>query len=357
MAAENQTISPPERSSDAAPGKPPAKVPAIVLAGDKRGSHPVFGTNKNLLEVGGEALVRHVVRTLLEVEEIEAVYAVGPEDEVRGALEGLEYPSHRPVQIVPQRETIVQNCWQGLRRALGAAPDASLEGLKTEHADSVALVLPGDLPFLDAAEVRHFMRNADMERYDYVLGLTPIEELDQVLHDAEVPGLRKSALNTAEGRVRQNNLHLIRPFAIAHLEYFERFYECRYQKELWNTIKMLWEALRASGGISRPVGYYLFAQAAMRFENMGLSRVAAWFRRRVPMAGMCAAISRFSGCRFGVLTGPGAGAVLDVDSENDLELSRSHLAHLRDVLAAGWAATAPVESAGSRHAGSSKAAV
>jgi hypothetical protein len=51
---------------------------------------------------------------------------------------------------------------------------------------------------------------------------------------------------------------------------------------------------------------------------------------------MCAAISRFSGCRFGVLTGPGAGAALDVDCERDLELTRSHLDHLRDALAAGW---------------------
>ena len=32
-----------------------------------------------------------------------------------------------------QRETIVQNCWQGMRRALGAASNASLEQLKTEH--------------------------------------------------------------------------------------------------------------------------------------------------------------------------------------------------------------------------------
>ena len=352
MVAANQTDHPPGRSSGPASRGVPAKVPAIVLAGDKRGSHPVFGTNKNLLEVGGEALVRHVVRTLLEVDELEAIYVVGPETEVRAALEGLDYPSDRPVHVVPQRETIVQNCWQGMRRALGAAPDASLEALKAEHADAVALVLPGDLPFLDAAEVRHFMRHADMERYDYALGMTPIEELDQVLHDAEVPGLSKSALNTAEGRVRQNNLHLIRPFAIAHLEYFERFYECRYQKELWNTIKVLWEVLRASGGISRPVGYYLFAQSAMRFELMGFPRIAAWFRRKVPMAGMCAAISRFSGCRFGVLTGPGAGAVLDVDSESDLELSRSHLEHLRSVLAAGWAGANPAEGGAARRANS-----
>ena len=352
MAAEDQISLPPERFSSQESGGVPAKVPAIVLAGDKRGSHPVFGTNKNLLEVGGEALVRHVVRTLLEVDQVDAVYAVGPEAQVRKALEGLEYPSHRPVHVVPQRETIVQNCWQGLRRALGAAPDASLERLKADHAGAVALVLPGDLPFLDAAEVRHFLSHADMEQYDYVLGMTPIEELDRVLHDAEVPGLSKAALHFVEGRVRQNNLHLIRPFAIAHLEYFERFYECRYQKELWNTIKVLWEVLRASGRISRAVGYYLFAQSAMRFELMGFPRIAAWFRRKVPMAGMCAAISRFSGCRFGVLTGPGAGAVLDVDSESDLELSRSHLEHLRSVLAAGWADADPAEGAGACHANS-----
>jgi CTP:molybdopterin cytidylyltransferase MocA len=343
MEAENEMNALPGAASRRAAGTAPSKVPAIVLAGDKRGSHPVFGVNKNLLEVGGEPLVRHVVRTLLDVEEIDAVYVVGPETAIQRALEGVAFPTHRPVDVVPQRETIVQNCWQGLRRALRAESAADRQRLKADHADAVALVLPGDLPFLDAAEVRHFVRHADMERYDYVLGLTPIETLDRVVDEAEVPGLRKPALHMAEGRVRQNNLHLIRPFSIAHLEYFDRFYEHRYQKEFWNTVSVLWEVLRASGGISRPVGYYLFAQAAMRFELMGCERIAAWFRRRVPMAGMCAAISRFSGCRFGVLTGPSAGAALDVDSESDLELTRSHLRHLRDVLAAGWAGPASAE--------------
>ena len=341
MAVENETSSAPSEAPSTDSGAAPAAVPAIVLAGDKRGSHPVLGANKNLLEVGGEPIVRHVVRTLLEVEEIAAVYVVGPEDAVRRALEGLAPPAHRPVLAVPQRETIVQNCWQGVRSALGAESTADLDGLKADHADAVALVLPGDLPFLDPAEVRHFLRHADMEHYDYVLGLTPIEALNRVLHEAKVPELQKSALHMAEGRVRQNNLHLIRPFAIAHLEYFERFYEVRYQKEFWNTVRVLWVLLRGSGGISRPVGYYLFAQAAMRADLMGFERIAAWFRRRVPTAGMCAAVSRFGGCRFGALTGPGAGAALDVDSERDLELTRSHLDHLRSALAAGWTGPSP----------------
>lgn len=344
MAAETDSDSDSARSEQEPPaGGAPARVPAIVLAGDKRGSHPVFGANKNLLEVGGEPLVRHVVRTLLEVEQIEAIYVVGPESAIREALAGLQPAGRDRVHVVPQRETIVQNCWQGLRHALGIPADADRASLKAAHGEAVALVLPGDLPFLDAAEVRHFLRHADMRRYDYVLGLTPIETLDRVVREAEVPGLRKPALHMAEGRVRQNNLHLIRPFAIRHLEYFDRFYEHRYQKEFWNTVRVLWEVLRASGGISRPVVYYLFAQAAMRFELNGFERIAAWFRRRVPTAGMCAAISRFSGCRFGVLTGPGAGAALDVDSERDLELTRTHLGHLRDALAAGWAGPASVE--------------
>ena len=343
MTVESKSASAPDDRPGPAADVSEETFPAIVLAGDKRGSHPVFGANKNLLEVGGEPLVRHVVRTLLEVEQVEAIYVVGPEKETRAALAGLAARTDRPVQVVPQRETIVQNCWQGMRRALGAESTADLEGLKTEHADAVALVLPGDLPFLDPAEVRHFLRHADMRRYDYVVGLTPIETLDRVVDEAEVPELRKPALHMAEGRVRQNNLHLIRPFAIAHLEHFENFYEHRYQKELWNTLKMLWAVLRESGGISRPVLLYLAAQAAMRFELMGFPRIAAWFRRKVPTASMCAAISRFSGCRFGVLKGPSAGAALDVDSERDLELTRSHLDHLRVVLAAGWAGPASAE--------------
>ena len=343
MAVENQMDSSDSSVPTPDPQSARSPVPAIVLAGDKRGSHPVFGANKNLLEVGGEPIVRHVVRTLLEVEQIEAIYVVGPDPALRVALEGIVAPPHRPVHAVPQRETIVQNCWQGLRRSFGAESTTDLDELKVDHADAVALVLPGDLPFLDPAEVRHFLRHADMNRYDYVLGLTAIETLIQVVNEAKVPELRKPALHIAEGRVRQNNLHLIRPFSIAHLEHFESFYEVRYQKEFWNTVKVLWAVLRVSGGISRPVGYFLFAQAAMRAELMGFERVAIWFRRRVPMAGMCAAISRFSGCRFGALTGPGAGAVLDVDSERDLELTRSHLTHLRSVLAAGWTAPSSTE--------------
>ena len=347
-----QTDSASDQPAGPAETGPPTTFPAIVLAGDKRGSHPVFGANKNLLEVGGEPLVRHVVRTLLEVDAVEAIYVVGPEEEIRRSLAGLPARSERPIEVVAQRETIVQNCWQGLRRALGAERTTDLEVLKKDHAGALALILPGDLPFLDPAEVRFFLRHADMERYDYVLGLTPIETLDRVVDEAEVPELRKPALHMAEGRVHQNNLHLIRPFTIAHLEYFESFYEHRYQKELWNTIKVLWEVLRASGGISRSVLLYLAAQSAMRFELMGFPRIAAWFRRRVPTASMCAAISKFSGCRFGVLKGPSAGAALDVDSERDLELTRSHLRHLRQVLAAGWAVPIEERAAAQANSGS-----
>ena len=322
----------------AAPALPP--VPAIVLAGDKRGSHPVFGVNKNLLEVGGEPLVRHVVRTLLTVDEISAIYAVGPVAGIEAALDGLPEVAGRPLTIVPQRETIVQNCWQGFRRSLSDDPAADPERLKRENAGAVALFLPGDLPFLEAAEVRHFLRHADMSRFDYLLGLTRMDPLDRVVTEAGVPELRKPALQLAEGRMRQSNLHLIRPFAVRHLEVFDRFYEVRYQKEFWNAFKVALSVLRASGGFSRPLFYYLFAQTAMRLDLWGLRRLADWLRQRVPMPKVCVAMSRFTGCRFGFLAGAGAGAVLDVDSERDLELTRRHLDHLRSALLAGWHAEA-----------------
>ncbi len=328
-------LAPPEEAGTAAAGKV-LPVPAIVLAGDRRGSHPVLGANKNLLEVGNEPIVRHVVATLLEVAEVAQVFVVGPEAELQRALAGLAGENGRRPHIVPQRETLVQNCWRGFRRCLGAGDGADLDHLKADHADAVALFLSGDLPLLDPGGVSHFLSLADMERHDYLLGLTRAETLERVLSEAGIPELRKPALQMAEGRMRQNNLFLIRPFAVRHLEYFDRFYEVRYQRELWNTVKVIWALLRASGGISRPLGYYLFAQAAMRADLVGLERLAAWFRRRVPMARVCAAMSRFMGCRFGFLTVASAGAVLDVDTEKDLELIQMHLDRLRRLAADGW---------------------
>ncbi len=307
-------------------------VPAIVLAGDRRGSHPVFGTNKNLLEVGGEPLVRHVVRSLLEVEEIAAIHVVGPPAEIASALSGLPENADRPLRIVPQRETLVQNCWAGFRRSLSDLQRPDPAQLERDHREAVGLFLPGDLPFLEADEVRYFLRQADLSRYDYLLGLAGMDPLDRVVTEAGVPELRKPALQMAEGRFRQNNLHLIRPHVVKHLAYFDRFYEVRYQKEFWNSLRVVLGVLRISGGVSRPVLYYLCAQLAMRAELAGLERLAAWLRRRVPMAKICAAMSRFTGCRFGFLAGPPAGAVLDVDTERDLELTRTHLVRLRDAL-------------------------
>ncbi len=306
------------------------KIAAIVAAGDGEANHPIFGKNKALLHVAGQPMVAHVVRALGRVDEVGSIFVVGPLEQLTEALSGTVCAGGQPIRIVEQSNTLFENCFGAFLRSLSEDPDPRAEELAREHRDAVALFLAGDSPLVTAEEIRTFIRAADMERYDHQLGVTPMALLERC--EAEGMFAPKTGLSFAEGRYRGSNLHLIRPFAIGRLHHLDQYYRLRYQREWWNTLRLLLTLVVATRGAPREILYYLRMQGAMRAELRGRERLARWFQRGVTMDGVCRSVSRILDTRFGVVITDCPGAALDIDNAEDFEAVRDHFHEWRRIV-------------------------
>lgn len=292
-------------------------ITAIVLAGDRRASHPVFGMNKALLPLEGRAVIAHVVRTLADVDVIGTVCVVGPVDRLTAALASVPERPGQVRRILPQGRSLYDNVWHTFLRLVTGEEQPNEAAAARVHGDALVAVIAGDIPLATPCEVEDFLARADMTAWDYVVGLTPIEALEPYAPTAARMGVRMAALNVAEGGFRQNNLHLIRPFHVHRKYYVEEFYEARYQKEWWNAAVLMAKVF-SHGGTIRALTYLARMQLAMRAQARGQERVAHWARRSVPMADVCATVGRMLRTRFTALVCPFGGAALDIDNEHDL---------------------------------------
>jgi molybdenum cofactor cytidylyltransferase len=112
-----------------------ATVAGVVLAA---GLSSRMGRNKLLLEIGGESLVRHAVRTALAASLEPVLVVLGYEEErVRAELDGLRCtPVRNPDYAVGMNTS--------LRAGIAAVPSGA----------AGAVVLLGDMPFVTAEMIR-----------------------------------------------------------------------------------------------------------------------------------------------------------------------------------------------------------
>ena len=327
---------------------------AIVLAGDRRDSHTVFGENKAFLEIEGVPLLNHVLVALDRAPSIRHAFIVGNPDRLREALSIAEKKGLRlPVTIVPQEEDLWGNFWAGYVRTLSPATrDRIASGERAEKAatpeerDRRVLALSGDIPLVQPAEIEAFLAAAAASGADYAAGLTSEETLEPFHPAPGRPGIRMAYFQLREGRSRQNNLHLARPLRVAHLERTERMYRHRYQRNAADAVRMGIAILKTRAvGLSILWGFLLL-HLAMKLDMAGRRGASDFLRRFLPAARAEYAISRMLGCEFRLIRVPSPGAALDVDHESDFEALRAQFADWRARLAGG----SPSESVGGRGA-------
>ena len=146
--------------------------------------------------------------------------------------------------------------------------------------------------------------------------------------------LHKVPIAFREALLRQTNLQFVRPFGIGRYDYFDRFYEVRHQKSVWNAIKVAAVVIAASGGLSRAAVYYLSAQASMRARMAGRTRSAEFWRRRVPLDSVCRTLGGLLRARFHIVQSSGPGGVLDLDTKTDWRLTDRHWERLQETIRA-----------------------
>jgi len=299
-------------------------IPAIVAAGDRRAAKAVCGQSKVYLELGGRALVAHVVAALQDVPEISEVWVVGNAERLREVFESEEVVRglRKPFHIVPQFRNLYENVWQTYRRLL---PGAGPTGRDPEAAEERQLVLylSADMPFATPQEISQFIQRSAELDCDCACGLVT-EESMKVFYPVAPgePGIRMAYFNVREGRFRVNNLHLVRPARIANRSYIEELYEHRYQKQFGNIVGLAARLMRKEEGGLRILRYYVLMHMAGFANRRGWRRLADWLRGWIPLdrvAEACSALLR-TDFRFAV-TNIG-GCAVDIDNEGDYDVAK-----------------------------------
>jgi GTP:adenosylcobinamide-phosphate guanylyltransferase len=300
------------------------RLPAIVTAGDGKASRAVYGDAKVYLDVAGRALVARTVGVLMRVPEVSEVWVVGNVDRLERTLQGdaeLRASLVKPVYVVPQFGTLYENCWQTFRRLLPGAPPEGRDPASAE-ADQRVLYLSADLPFATPQELSAFVQRASAAGCDYGLGLVTEESLAPFYPAHGKPGIEMAYFNVADGRVRQSNLHLVRPARMGHRWYIEDMYEHRYQKELFHALALAWRILTYQGGGISLVAYYGIMHVAGLFDRARMRGAADGLRRFVSFARIERACSQLLDTRFRLIVTEVGGCGIDIDNERDIDIAR-----------------------------------
>ena len=290
------------------------RIQAVLLAGDRAHSKAVRGRSKGFIEIDGRPMVVHVLEALLRTPEISEVFVGGNAPRLEKAIAEhgclrVAAARSRSVHVVPQRETLYANIWDTFLRTL--PPEGPVE-------DHPILVVPADIPLVLPEEISDFVRQAVALESDYVIGLTPDTVLARFAPTSAQPGVRMASFNVAEGRLRQNNLHYVRPLRMGNRHYIQDMYENRFQKQLGSVLALAWRVLVKEFRNLWVFGFYLLMHLAGVFEQRGFVRASDRIRARVSLATVERGIGDLLDTRGRTAVTTLGGAAIDIDNDPDL---------------------------------------
>jgi len=290
-------------------------VDAVIVAGDGRAARKVFKKNKALLDVAGKPIISHIVEVLKDCPDIGNIVVVGPKDSFQEVIGGFD------VHIASQKRSLAENGWEGFLQTLPEYREKGelTQGIITKYLNKHVLFLSGDIPLISVEEVEEFLSRCDMDKYDYVAGITSEEILKLFGPRKGRPGIKMATFHTREGNFRQNNLHMVKPFILINsIDLVLKGYEYRYQKEFLNIIRTLTEIIKLGPGkIGKTMFLYLLLQISAGFSALGmepLARISCYPVRRERLEKLLSAILA---AKVKIEETTVGGAALDVDNEKD----------------------------------------
>ena len=296
----------------------PQRFDVVIAAGNRRASRSVLGTNKIMLPVAGAPVITHVLSAVERAECTDRIFVVGDVRQLEQALASAHSPFQglRPLRLIEQYHTFYENVWEGFLHTL---PDYDPEAgwqiyTNRPEADKAVLFISGDIPLATPQEIEAFVVACDLSRFDYFLGVTSESILQAYYPRRSRPGIRMAYFTLRDLRIRQNNLHLVRPFRLGNRIYIEKMYEHRYQKEWHNIAKLCWELFGKQRSSWRFIGAFLRLHVAGLLTRCGLApfRPARSFFLDLPV--VCNLISQLLDTRFAIVNTPYGGCTLDIDN-------------------------------------------
>ncbi len=332
------------------------KINVVILAGDRKASLLVDNDNKAFLKVKSIPCIIHTLKSFLAAEKTGNIVITGPKMRLEKTLDEYSLLNEEKIKIVEQRESLIENGEAGYIAALGmeqemndknesTVPDSKVliqerkckpanknfqkiytkshlySDLKKLNRDNFAeipvLISSCDIPVITPREIDEFIDKADLENHDYVIGFCREEALKYYYPEKNKPGMKLNYFHLREGNFRVNNMNIVKPLKIERLDYIEKMYEVRYQKKLFNMVKLLSRILFSGRGVLRAVFKAVKLHLALFCYDRGYEKFYPRFKESVRIDKVFGSISKILGTRASYVITSYGGAALDIDHPED----------------------------------------
>jgi len=293
-------------------------ITAVVIAGDRKHSKNILGQNKAFLDMDGKPILLHVLSALDEAKHIDNIYLVGPKARIEEHLNGWNFKT--PLTVLEQKENALENAWSAFICSLpGYSAQTPAAVLEKKYPDHPVLIVTADIPLLIGAEIDHFISNADLEKYDMIMGGTTEKVLKKFYPTDSTPGIQLAYFHMEEFLIRQSNIFLIKPFQVKNLKYILLMYSMRYQTQTMQALKLAWTLIKLTRGSLIILFDFLALQINMHLTRLNMASVVQRTRKLTNLDRLCRHAGRILGTRLIVIENPLGGAALDTDNDQDYQ--------------------------------------
>jgi MobA-like NTP transferase domain len=295
----------------------------VITAGDRHASRPVFGESKAFLPLAGVPLLHYVLSAVERARCTARIFVVGDRARIERTLSIAHSPFRgtRPLVLLEQGNTLYDNVWNAFLHTL---PDYTpgtdwQQYTDTAAVDKAVLVIPGDVPLATPFEIDEFIDGCDPATYDYFIGLSAEPTLRAYYPQHGRPGIRMAYFVLRDLRVRQNNLHLVKPLRLGNRHYVQKMYDLRYQREWRNMVKLCLELWHTRDASVRTVWAFLCLHVARILTRWGWQHLPLFrpFFLELPM--VSSLMSRLLRTRFTTVLTHYGGCALDIDNAEQYE--------------------------------------
>lgn len=295
----------------------PFRLDAVVLAGTHQNAKRLIaGRNKAFLEVGGEILVRYVVKALVDAATIDQIFVVGPPEDLQKTLAGF---SPR-VKIIAQRGKMLTNCWAGIE----ASEDYHRDDGDIPVEERPMFIVSCDLPLVTARSVDDFIArcaredNQADEPFAMLAGVVDEPGVSPFHPSGDKQGIKRPFVELEFGRLRLANIYVGRPRNLSHQEFLQTGFSYRKAKDWRNVVALAFNFFKTHGG-------WQASWLTMRVQlTLMLSKgKGRWYQRlrkgntRERVEG---SISKILGGPVKIVISPFGGLSLDVDDDEDFQV-------------------------------------
>lgn len=295
----------------------------IITAGDRHASRPVLGESKAFLPLAGVPVLHYVLGAVERARCTARIFVVGDQARLEKSLAMPNTPLRGtcPLFVLEQGNTLYDNVWSAFLHTLPDHTPGADWRVYTNTAvlDKAVLVMSGDIPLATPFEIDEFVEGCDLSRYDYCLGVTAEPTLRAYYPQDGRPGVQMAYFTGRDLRVRQNNLHLVKPLRLGNRHYIQKMYDLRYQREWSNMVRLCLELWHTHDTSLRMIWSFLCLHMARAITRFGWQRAVLFRPFFLDLPLVESLLSQFLRTRFTTVMTHYGGCTLDIDNAEQYE--------------------------------------